>query len=459
MIASYLGDEKFQAGVRLHLNRHAYGNASTEQFFASLAEAAHDPRVLTALKSFVDQQGVPVVHVARQPDGTLKVEQSRYAMLGSTLAPERWSIPFCYRIGATRDCTLLTDASATLPAAGTGAIMPNAGGTGYYRFAMAEPEWRRLIAGSATLAPGEALATIDSLWAGYRAGEVSPTLLVAAAKAMVANPYSGAAIEGGRRLAELRRHGLVPDAALPAYRALIEAIYAPTLARLGFDPKAGAYLAEDPDRQKLRSDAVSLLAGEAKDAAVRAKLASAAAAYLGGDKAALDQSLYSNALAAYLAAGGDAAREKLFATGASSDDTLLRDAAIRALGSSGEAATGDWLIAHLGDARLRPSDRLGLLSGMTSQPATRDKAFDWLVAHYDAFVKENGIFTASSLPAFGSGYCAVDKAEMIERALRPKVDQYKRGGLSLDRTVEQVRDCGVLKQARGAEIVAALSAG
>ena len=114
MIAAYLGDEKFRDGVRLHLNRHAYGNASTEQFFAALAEAAHDPRVLTALKSFVDQQGVPVVRVERTAGG-LAVSQKRYAMLGTDIAPETWTIPLCIRIGETRQCSLLDKTSATLP--------------------------------------------------------------------------------------------------------------------------------------------------------------------------------------------------------------------------------------------------------------------------------------------------------------------------------------------------------
>jgi aminopeptidase N len=455
MIAAYLGDEKFQAGVRLHLNRHAYGNATTEQFFDALAEAAHDPRVLTALRSFVDQQGVPVVRVERLAGG-LHVSQTRYAMLGTDIAPETWTIPLCVRVGATRRCSLLDKSSAVLPITGAGAIMPNAGGTGYYRFALSEPEWRALIAEAATLPPGEALAMTDSLWAGYRTGEVAPALLVAAMKAMAANPYSVAATEGGQRLSGLRVRGLIPDADLPAYRALLETVYAPMLAQLGFDPKAGAYLAEAPDRQKLRSDIVSLLSGEAHDAAIRGKLAAAARGYLGGDKAALDQSLYGDAFGAYLATGGDTARATLFDRAATSDDTLFRDAAIGALGDSGDAGIGTWLIAHIEDPRLRTTDRLGLLRAMAVEPATRDAAFQWLIAHYDTFVKDNGIFTASTLPAMGSHYCSVESAAMVEKAMRPEVDRYKRGALSLDRTVEQVHDCGVLAHARGADIVAAL---
>jgi aminopeptidase N len=456
MIAAYLGDDKFRAGVRLHLNRHAYGNATTEQFFAALAEAAHDPRVVTALKSFVDQQGVPVIHVERTANG-LQVRQNRYAMLGTDIAPVTWAIPLCIRIGARQQCSLLDKPSATLDVAGaeSGAIMPNAGGTGYYRFSLSDAEWRKLIAEAPALPPGEALAMTDSLWAGYRAGEVSPALLVAAAKAMAANPYSGAVTDGGQRLAGLRIRGLAPSARLPAYRRLIAGIYAPVLASLGFDPKAGAYHADDPDRQKLRTDVVTLLAGEARDAATTVKLASAAKMYLDGDKTALDQSLLTAAFGAYLVSGGDGARADLFNRLASSDDSLFREAGFSALGQSGDAGTGTWLIAHFDDNRLHSIDQLRLLMRMSDEPATRDAAFDWTVSHYDTLVK--GGF-GWRLPEVADTYCSVEKAALIERVMRPKVEQYQAGALALDRTVEQVHDCGVVKQVRGADTVAALTA-
>ena len=79
------------------------------------------------------------------------------------------------------------------------------------------------------------------------------------------------------------------------------------------------------------------------------------------------------------------------------------------------------------------------------------------IAHYEEFVKNNGIFAASTLPGNTTGFCSVEKAAQIEAAMRPLVVKYQRGGLSLDRSVEQVHDCGVLMQQRGGEVAAAFA--
>ncbi|WP_164225815.1 hypothetical protein, partial [Stenotrophomonas maltophilia] len=84
---AYMGDEKFRDGVRLHMSRHKYGNASTDQFFTSLADAAHDPRVLESLRGFVDQQGVPVV-TFRRANGVLTASQQRFAYFGTNAPAE-----------------------------------------------------------------------------------------------------------------------------------------------------------------------------------------------------------------------------------------------------------------------------------------------------------------------------------------------------------------------------------
>ena len=57
MIAAFMGQEKFRAGVRRYLAAHAYGNATSEDFFDALADAAGDPRIVTAMKGFVRAAG------------------------------------------------------------------------------------------------------------------------------------------------------------------------------------------------------------------------------------------------------------------------------------------------------------------------------------------------------------------------------------------------------------------
>ena len=165
--------------------------------------------------------------------------------------------------------------------------MPNAGGTGYYRFELPAADWRALIAALPTLDAGEALATDDSLWASFpltRAGEQ----LVAETRVIATNPDSSASVSAGD-VSGYRDRGLVADADLPAYRRFIAATYGPRLTALGLDLSRGAYAAEAPDRQKLRQRLARLLAREAEDADTNARLAAAAKAYLGGDAGALDQ--------------------------------------------------------------------------------------------------------------------------------------------------------------------------
>ena len=91
-----------------------------------------------------------------------------------------------------------------------------------------------------------------------------------------------------------------------------------------------------------------------------------------------------------------------------------------------------------------------------SEPATRDFGYRQLLRNFDRFTKSAGIFTASALVGAPVAYCSTEAAAMIDRDLRPKVVQYKVSAIDLDRTIEQVRDCGVLKQAKGAEMATAL---
>ena len=456
MIAAYLGDDKFKAGVRLHLQRHAYGNASSEQFFQSIADAAHDPKVLAALTSFVDQQGVPVIEVRRN-GSKLTATQARYAFLGSQPKALQWTIPFCLRIDSAKHCTLLDAKTATLTVADGRVVMPNVGGTGYYRFDLSPADWQALIATAGTLSPGEAIATTDSLWASFRAGRAPAAWLIAEARTMAANPDAAASVDPGERIAGWRSRGLIAPASLPAYRSLMASIYTPQLTKLGFDPTVGAYAGDDPRRQDLRHKLVGLVADDARDAAVRAKLKDAANRFLGGDTAALDTGFLANGLAVLAQDGGLPIAKLLVDRALSSEDPTLRSSALAAAASSGRADVANYLLT-LDDKRLRSFDRLQLIFGIVGTVETRDLGTDWVLTNYDRLVEgANGIFITSRLPSAFASQCGVDRAASIDAKVGPAIRKANIGILAYQRAIESIRLCGTLKTAKSAEIAAAMS--
>ncbi|PTD22108.1 M1 family metallopeptidase [Sphingomonas fennica] len=457
MVESYMGRDTFQKGVQLHLSRHARGNATADDFFGSLAEAAGDPRIVTSMKGFVDQQGVPVVDV-RRAGNDLALSQKRYAAIGAGEVPATtWTIPFCVDNGGEKGCTLIDQPQGRMTIKGAGPLVPNAGGNGYYRFDLGDADWSALIAAAPRLPSGEALAAIDSLWASFRAGHAAPARLVEAAKAFVANPDSNAAVSGGSRLAELDRRGVVSGKGRDGLHRTLLATYLPKLAAIGFDPARGAHAKDSPDVQKLRTDLVTLVTRDAHDPATRAKLAAAATAYLGGNADALDPAFLGTALRVQVEDGGAPVAESLFERAMGSTDAYFRGRAVIAIAASGRPEVANWLIGKMGDQRLRSSEKVSIVNGITATLPTQPIGVDYLTANFEKLARETNLTSVNSMLSIPSAVCSVEQAGVLEAALKPQVAAFGRGALTLDRTIEKVRSCGALKAARGKEIDAAFA--
>lgn len=462
MIAAYMGDDKFKAGVRRYMAAHRYGNATSTDFFRAMAEVAGDRRILPAMQSFTDQQGVPLLTFSRAGGsgaaGRWTVRQSRYARLGTTPPATRWGVPACVREGETRQCLLLTGPSAPLTLAGVGPLMPNAGGTGYYRFELPAADWDALIATADRLPGGEALALADSLRASYQAGRASPAQVIALARRLAVNPDSRASAAALSTLEGWHASGFLDAAGAGGYRGLVNGLLAPRLAALGFDPRAGAHAGDDPEKSQARAQLVSTLAQEAEDPALRGRLADAAAAYMGGDHAALDPAFVSDALTVWIQREGLAGAQRLLGLALASEDPVFRPAALDAIGGSGKPEIARWVLADATDARLRRSERLGLVTGVVATGPTRALGYAWMKDNFATLVGSGGgIFFAARLPQTLSGACSVEEAAAYTADLGPRFAG-KPGQLELERTVERVRSCGLLKQARATETSQALAA-
>jgi hypothetical protein len=450
MIAAWLGEDRFRAAVRQYIAAHRYGSATSEDFFAALAKVSGDPRLVPAMRSFIDQQGVPLLAM-RQVGDRVHVTQLRYTAAGMAPPDAQWVIPLCLRRGERRECYIMDKRSEVFTIEGDGPVFPNASGTGYYRFELTARHWSSLIAGADKLPGGEAMALVDSLDASIRAGRGNIGEMGRLARKLVRHADPHAADAPDKALSRLVGEGLVDDHGRRGFRMFRETLYMPLLRQYGFDPSAGAYLGDTPARAQRRVQIVAALIGTARGGKLRKQLYQATAAYLAGDRAALDVAWLDHGLDIYLFKSGAEAVRPLVEQALASEDPVFRPAALRAAARTGDKDIAAWLLA-LDDPRLRDSEKRDFLDGIMARSSTRDYGYDWALAHIDELLASgDGQFFSTRLPQMLGGFCSVEKSEKIARDFREKLARTP-GALELDRAIERVRNCGLLDDLLGVQI-------
>jgi len=465
MVESYLGEERFRQGVRLHLQRHAYGTATAAEFFAAMAEGSGDPRVVAAFRSFVDQAGVPLVTVNGTPGGrSLALAQSRYRPLGSAGADtELWQIPVCVAaLGAShrsKSCTLLTARTGTLDPGATAAgavIHPNEQGQGYYRFTVDAATFKGLLGAAPRLTAREALSFADSVAAAFDAGRLSFADLVSAAQVLAGHPNRNAALYLGRKL--LTIHDSLADAAeRPALERKLVAIYKPRLESLGFDPAAGHYAADTSERQLLRQSLLSIVALGGRDAEVRRVLAQAAARSL-DDPQALDPALRRTAWAVGVQELGKGFAERLTPLVFDSPDAHVRQDAAYGLANADGPPVAEQALALSLDKRTDFNTTATIVFTQVNNPRTRAAAWSWLTANRDAVLERMPAFSQSALARVGEHMCSAAERQRFDAVLGTRLSGVSGGELEVGRVRETIDNCIALRQRVAPQLQAALAA-
>jgi aminopeptidase N len=458
MFESYLGAEPFAQGVKLHLRRYPNGNATAEDFFRSLGEAARNPLIVPAMQSFIEQTGVPLVTVGNSAKA-VRLTQARYRPLGvAAAATQTWDIPLCLARADDKSCMLFgaPSAEATVPA-GTGPLMPNAAGAGYYRFTLDAAGWDGLIAAAARLPGMEALALADSLWADFAAGTGSFNRVIAGARALSRNGERLAALELAARLQELADSEMNPDD-LPGYRRLMQSLYGAQLAELGSDLHAGAYSAEPLGRQSLRQSLLPYVALQARDPELRARLAAAAVAYLAGDSQALDPAFRSVGLRVAVQERGAPFMTLLETALIASSDPAFREEAGGALGSGDTPALAREALKMAFSSDIHPLETLQIFFATAHLPSTRETAIRFSNDNFQRVIDRFPVFTRPIFVNAFDGLCSTDDVPRIEAYMQPKLHDLGGGEMELEQAKQRIMQCAALKQAKGAEISAALSA-
>jgi alanyl aminopeptidase len=451
MFESWIGEEKFRAGVHAYLAAYANGNA-TEHDFLQAVEAASRPGVAAAFETFLDQAGVPVLDVALDcasggGGGSLSLSQKRLLPVGSKgSAAETWKIPVCARSAGSKDapaCGLFEKPSGSLPAPAGACrswLFANDGELGYYRTIYRGDLLPKLLEVADTqLSLAERVGLIRDVGALGEAGAIPMAQALALVPRFGADPdrqIVGATLSPA---ADIREH-LVPEDLRPHYARFLSKVYGARARALGFAEKPGEteetrllrpllvpFVGREGDEPQLRAEAKRLALAWLDDRkAVSAELAGhvlAVAAHFG------DAELFDRFVAAARAAKGRRDRIRLLsALGDFPDPALVRRALALYLSNEFDPREADRAVYTAAEA--------------TNSP---DVVWGFFKEHYDAMLAKVPREIVGNAPSVGGGFCDPAHRKDLADFFQDRVGKLPGGPRTLAQTLETIDLCIALR--------------
>jgi alanyl aminopeptidase len=452
MVDQFFGPDRFRPALGRYIATFADGVADSEDFYRVIGEETGEAALTDTFRSFVEQTGVPVIdaRVDCAPGATpvVHLHQSRYRPLGSTIddADKLWTIPVCLDTGSARQCLLMQRREETVAledAACPERLLPNAGGSGYYRWTLdGEYWWNELLhdlAQADALTPVEAMSLIDSGFAAFEAGKLEPRMLVH--------------VVGASSLAGERQVLTMPLPYLAAYRnAYFDERAREGLAILGrrlyqrvLDRAAGS---DDPEEQLLHSELVAFLAQAAEDPEARRKLVAMAHAFTGfgvtRTGGSLPSDLYEAALAVAVQDSGAAFVKHLIAFRQQLDDPLFEAASAAALGAIRDPALLDRVHSLALSDALGPRETFALISAALEEPALREAHWRWLQDNFSAVVEAIPGQWRRRTPRFAAPFCSEQRLGELRTLFTTHADRVPGYERALAQSEERIALCMAL---------------
>jgi puromycin-sensitive aminopeptidase len=284
MVEAYVGPEVFRKGVNAYLEKHAYGNATAEDFWNQVAATSGKP-VDKIMKDFTEQSGAPLVSVKTSCKGDttqVKLSQERYFADPEKMkagSKELWEIPVNLRAAGSKETqyVLLTKREQTFDLPGCAPwVYLGAGGRGYFRSEY-EPATRAKIGAEieTSFSPEERIRLLGDLWAMVRIGRLNIADYLGTLSNMQ-NERSRSVV--GSMTAHLGdiHDWIVAPADRASFEAWVRNFLRPIANDLGDKPVAG----ESDDRRGVRSDVFGTLASFGRDPELLQKSRELADAYM-----------------------------------------------------------------------------------------------------------------------------------------------------------------------------------
>ncbi len=462
MFEQWLGPDRFRDGVRAYVTKHAWSNATTDDFFAALA--ANDPAIAAAFRAFADRPGVPLLDVALNCKGSpaLEIAQQRFVPVGVTAEPgEPWTFPACFDFGtasASRQvCTIVREPRQTVPLGGACPqwVVANRNGIGYYLPRLSPALYDALAKADRILVGADYDPLLGDLGVLARGGAVRYDVALRVAAREAGSPDLRVA-RRAYALAGAVPAALVDPANKARYAAFIRRDFGDRARKLGWLPQKG----DGADVLRLRLDAVALVAIRGEDTALARKGQQLAQRWL-VHRSAIPPEARRVVLvgAARTSSGKDAAAlfNALQDIALSTKDPNEREDAYRALGAFPDPVLMDRGLAHMlaGDARSRFAS--AALEEALDNDATRALALAWLGRNGDAAMAAIPQEHQEYIPEWARDACTSRERSLLATALEARLAHVEGAMPRYRAALERIDQCIALRNAQQASFNAALA--
>jgi aminopeptidase N len=455
MLESYVGEEAFRAGVNAYLEKHAYANATSEDFFGALSKASGKP-VDRVMGTFVLQPGVPEVDVtAKCADGrtTLTLAQRRFSLEApaTTAGRERWEIPMCLKAagGAQPTCVLVTEPTKTVPlgegapggAAGcTPWVFANAGGRGYYRTLYPADMLKSISRDVETaLSAPERLSLVADEWALIRAGRHSVANYLDLVSGFGREPIADVLAAVAGRLGSIDEEITTPSNR-PAFRRFVGEMMRPAYREVGFERRAD----DTEDRRSLRNVIIGALGQTAQDPQVVAKSKAAVNRALQGSEA-LDPILAGTLVKIAAAHGDEALFDALKRAAARATSPEEHNRYLFALTGFTDPALIRRALDYTLSPEVRSQDAALYLASFFANDAARDQAWAFVKEHWTELEPKVTIALGDINLVNGlSAYCSTEARDDIRSFFA--AHRLPTGERALRQTLERIDICVATRQ-------------
>ena len=451
MFEAWLGPGRFQEGVRAFLREHAWGSATSDDFFRALGRTAGDAeRVLQALKGFVDRPGAPLLDVILDCTGppSLVVEQRRLRPAGSSALDEEWTTPACFRYRAggkdATQCAVVDLVSRRIPLKEATScpawVVGNAGGAGHYVTRYWPPQLQRIVERFGSVPSMEAQVLTHDTWLLADAGLLPMGEALVVAEAGLGHGAPIVALASVNLLQRLRDDWLSAPERREKSR-IVAARVMPRARELGWIPRE----ADSDDVRALRATLLRFAADRPEGAELRAEARSLALAWI-ADRKTVDATMAPPILEAAGRFADAATYERLVAAAIAGEIWRERSMLLAGVGRVRDAQLRSRALALTLDApggreRLDGRAARRLLEMMLHDDENRDAAIAYVLAHVQALeAKLPKDSMAALLTPMGSA-CTAAQRDAIARTFESRAKTYMTGPLRYAQALESIDLC------------------